>query len=531
MRFPIVPFVIATTLLTVVWYLFTSTRPKHKVLDVPRLTRLADIDGIETEVAITPDGNRYAVIVSGNIWVLNIATGGRYQLTSPSDPESSPAWTPDGKRITFTRGSDTFAVDPDTGAEEVLRKNATSLSWSPSSRSAFIRDRALWIADAPSQDEKKLVDADPTPDVTMDRPRFSPDSLEIAFIKTQLGVRGEVWVVDVSSGMARPLVSDRAAENPMDVGWINEGRDLAYLTNRSGSYSVWYVDLAQSTIQPLTQPLVAVPLTRIGMAVSGDRIVLPRHFVDSNVVLSDGTPVAASEKLEFEPAASPDGNRIAYTVADENKFEIWTAGLNGEKPAFRALGREPRFSANGYQIIYTHTDLEGNSDVWKLDVRNGSSERMTDAEEIDVTPDWSPDGRLIAFASGRGGAISIWTIPASGGKRLRINAGGYAPRFSPDSKSILFWNRQALWTMDANGRNVRKVVAGLTDPVAGVWSWKGPAFFINYDIRTADEKLFTLSDHLMWPGFDVLGDGRFVIAPIDIHETGLWAIDLTYKEK
>ena len=342
MRLPIVPLIIASALLTAVWYLFTSTRPNHKFIDVPRLTRLADIDGIETEVAIAPDGNRYAVIVSGDIWVLNIATGGRYHLTPTSDPESSPAWTPDGKRITFTRGSDTFAVDPDTGAEEVLRKNATSLSWSSSNRAAFVRDRALWIADASSQDEKKLVEADPTPDVTVDRPRFSPDSLEICFIKTELGVRGEVWVVDVSSGMARPLVSDRAAENPMDVGWINEGRDLAYLTNRSGSYSVWYVDLAQSTIQPLTQPLVAVPLTRIGMGVSKDRIVLPRHFVDSNVVLSDGTSVAASEKLEFEPAASPDGNRIAYTVADENKFEIWTAGLNGEKPAFRALGREPR---------------------------------------------------------------------------------------------------------------------------------------------------------------------------------------------
>src|SRR5437899_7780408 len=173
MRFPIVPLIIATTLLAVVWYLFTSTRPKHKVIDVPRLTRLAEIDGIETEVAITPDGNRYAVIVSGNIWVLNIATGGRYQLTPPSDPESSPAWTPDGKRITFTRGSDTLAVDPDTGAEEVLRKNATSLSWSSSNRAAFVRDRALWLDDASSQDEKKLLEDDPTPYVTVERPRVS----------------------------------------------------------------------------------------------------------------------------------------------------------------------------------------------------------------------------------------------------------------------------------------------------------------------------------------------------------------------
>ena len=40
--------------------------------------------------------------------------------------------------------------------------------------------------------EQKLVDADMTPDVDIRTPRFSPDSLQIAFIKTQLGLRGEV---------------------------------------------------------------------------------------------------------------------------------------------------------------------------------------------------------------------------------------------------------------------------------------------------------------------------------------------------
>ena len=84
--------------------------------------------------------------------------------------------------------------------------------------------------------------------------------------------------------------------------------------------------------------------------------------------------------------------------------------------------------------------------------------------------------------------------------------------------------------MEANGRNAHKVAGGLTNPVAGVWSRKEPAFLINNEIRTADEKLFALSQHLLWPEFDVLPDGRFLIAPIDIRETGLWAIDLTYKE-
>jgi Tol biopolymer transport system component len=530
MRLRIVPFVIAATLLTAAWYLLTATRADHKTIDVPRLTRLADIDGIETEVAASPDGNRYAVVASGDLWVLNIVTGARYQLTRTPEAESFPAWTPDGKRITFTRGSDTFAVNPDSHSEELVRKNATSLSWSMTNRTAFVRDRALWITNPDGLNDKKLVEADHAPDISIQGPRFSPDSLQIAFVKTQLGLRGEVWVADATSGMARAVVADRAAENPLDAGWINEGRDLAYLTNRGGGYALWYVDFAKSTINPLTPALMSMPLARVGMAVSKDRIVMPRHFVDSNIVLSDGSSVAASDKLEFEPAASPDGSRVAYTVAAENKFEIWTADLNGGKPAFRTIGREPRFSANSYQIVYTHTDLEGNADIWKLDIRNGSAERVTDADEIDVAADWSRDGRSIAFASARGGAISIWIIPASGGKRLRINDGGYAPRYSRDSKSILFWDREALWTMDADGRNTRRVVGDLIQPGVGVWCPKGPAFFADGEIRTVNEKLFSGGGRLMWPGFDILPDGRFIIAPIDIRETGLWAIDLTYKE-
>jgi WD40 repeat protein len=293
------------------------------------------------------------------------------------------------------------------------------------------------------------------------------------------------------------------------------------LTNRAGAYSVWYVDLAQATINPLTQPLVSVPLAPIGMAVSQDRIVLPRHFVDSNIVLSDGTVVANSEKIEFQPAVSPDGKLVAYTTADENKFEIWTTTITGETPSFRTLGQEPRFSPNGFELVYTYTDLAGNDDIWKLDIRNGSTERVTDADEIDVAADWSPDGKSIAFSSARNGAVSIWTVPSSGGKRLRINDGGYGPRYSPDSRSILFWNQQTIWSMDTQGNAVREVFAGLPEPVAAVWSKS-----------RQDSAILTKPpvDRLVWPEFDAVGDGRFLIAPIEIRETGLWAIELTYKE-
>src|SRR5512147_2206858 len=104
MRLPVIPFVIAATILAAVWYLFNASESKtHRTLDVPRLTRLADIDGIETEVAATSmGGDQLAVIAAGELWALNLSNGNRRQITKTPEPESFPNWTPDGKRITFT---------------------------------------------------------------------------------------------------------------------------------------------------------------------------------------------------------------------------------------------------------------------------------------------------------------------------------------------------------------------------------------------------------------------------------------------
>src|SRR5262245_58899384 len=111
MRLPVIPFVIAATLLAAVWYLFNATRSGERTLDAPHLIRLADCPGVETEVAISPDGKRLAAIVGGNLWILNLSTKEQKQLTRTDVPEAFPSWTSDGKRITFTRGSDTFAID------------------------------------------------------------------------------------------------------------------------------------------------------------------------------------------------------------------------------------------------------------------------------------------------------------------------------------------------------------------------------------------------------------------------------------
>src|SRR5579863_9923017 len=145
MKLPIIPAVVAAALLGAVWYLFNATRPGERFLDVPHLARLADIEGIETEVGASADGMRYAVVSSGHLWLLNTGTGERKQLSITAEPTSFPAWAPDEKRISFTRGSNTYAINLNDGKEELLRPNATFLGWSTTNRTVFVRDRSLWL--------------------------------------------------------------------------------------------------------------------------------------------------------------------------------------------------------------------------------------------------------------------------------------------------------------------------------------------------------------------------------------------------
>src|SRR3972149_3379614 len=106
MRLPIIPFLVAATILTAAVYLFNTTGAARLILDVPQLTRVIDLDGIETELSIAPDGNRYAVIAEGDLWLINMPDGSRRQITQTPEAETYPAWMPDGRGITFTRGAD-----------------------------------------------------------------------------------------------------------------------------------------------------------------------------------------------------------------------------------------------------------------------------------------------------------------------------------------------------------------------------------------------------------------------------------------
>src|ERR1700731_2774781 len=81
---------------------------------------------------------------------------------------------------------------------------------------------------------------------------------------------------------------------------------------------------------------------------------------------------------------------------------------------------EPQISPDGRAVVYTvgTTDMEANRvarNIWVISTAPGSQPRQLTQDGHDTRPQWSPDGKKIAFLSSRDGAAQIYVMAAQGG--------------------------------------------------------------------------------------------------------------------
>jgi dipeptidyl aminopeptidase/acylaminoacyl peptidase len=107
---------------------------------------------------------------------------------------------------------------------------------------------------------------------------------------------------------------------------------------------------------------------------------------------------------------------------------------------------DPALSPDGRLVAYTVTtaDLEANetaSDIWIAPVDGGPARALTTHPTRDRRPAWSPDGRTIAFESKRSGDWQIWLIERDGGEArqfTKIATEASLPVWSPDGARLAF---------------------------------------------------------------------------------------------
>jgi Tol biopolymer transport system component len=191
---------------------------------------------------------------------------------------------------------------------------------------------------------------------------------------------------------------------------------------------------------------------------------------------SGGTPQPVSEAGEnaYYPAVSRTDKRLAYvrTTYDENIWQLDLAGGKASGPPTKLIAstwqdNAPQYSPDGKKIAFA-SDRSGSYEIWVAGADGSGAVQLTSQGGHAGSPRWSPDGRRIAFDGSVGGNADIFAIDAAGGvmngsasapRRITTGpANGHArslPSWSADEKWIYYTSEQTgryeIWRASAEG--------------------------------------------------------------------------------
>jgi TolB protein len=175
------------------------------------------------------------------------------------------------------------------------------------------------------------------------------------------------------------------------------------------------------------------------------------------------------------PDLSPDGRRIAFVSNESGNFAVSVMNVDGTDQ-HQVLARagvdflQPRWSPDGSAFAVSACDLSlGFIAECTIDVAHADGthlRRLVGGHRNNRAPQWSPDGRSIAFDSDRGGFDSaIWVVRAGGGRPERLtdpDLEAFWPSWSANGSHIVFSSgfdrpHSEVYVMRADGSGMRQL--------------------------------------------------------------------------
>jgi TolB protein len=246
-----------------------------------------------------------------------------------------------------------------------------------------------------------------------------PFQTHLAFIH-RVGKGREIWLSGWDGRDA--VVVAREGLNVLPaVG--PDGNSVAYTSYRSGK-----PDLYRQ--RPGSPPIMLVSAGQMATGVAyspdGKRIAYSLAIGDGTniyVANADGSGARAVTETTYfinsSPSWAPDGKRLAIVSTRAGSPQLYVLSLDNPADARRITfqgnyNQTPSWSPRGDLIAFTARDERNAFDLFTINVDTGKVTRLTQDQGNNAEPSFSPNGRLIVFTSTRNGIPQLFVMTATG---------------------------------------------------------------------------------------------------------------------
>lgn len=399
--------------------------------------------------AISPDGATIAFSHRGDLWTVPAAGGAATPRTVHAAYETAPIWSPDGAQIAFASdryGNFDVFVMPAAGGEArrltFHSADDTPTSFTPDGKGVLFSSARLDAASNvqfPTGAQPELYRVELTggmPAQVLSTPAlyavWDRAGERLAY-SDQKGYEME-WRKHDDSSFARDVwLWERAANRHRRLTafgfddrqpvWAPGESALYYLSEKSGSFNVWRLELAD--------PEHPVQVTH--------HAVHPVRFLSAS--LAGDLCYAWDGEIWLRPAGAAESRKVAVTAAvDRRDLEVAPLDVADEIAEFELSpdGKEVAFVARG--------------EVFVASVEHGTTRRITDTPGQERSISFSPDGKSLLYAAERGASWDVYrtdrTDPAEPAffnataleesAVVATPAEEFQPRFSPDGKEVAY---------------------------------------------------------------------------------------------
>lgn len=433
--------------------------------------------------AISPDGQRVAFSYLGDLWTVPITGGEAKRVTVHVAHDTRPRFSPDGKWLAFSSNReghyDVYVLPAQGGTPKRLTFHSSDdlvQDWSPDGREVvFLSNRqerflAPFGVEVQTGVVRRLARDHWGQHTAV---KLLPDGQGLLLTrgatswwrKAYKGAANlDLWHYDRRMKQYRRLTD--SPENELWAMPSPDGKIVYFVAERNGVKNLYKMALAGGRMTPLTsykQDAVIYP----DIARQTGRIVYEWNsrlwFIDpqkpepTEIVIYAPSDEKVNTRrrmnynrhaTEIEP--SPDGKQIAFAVKGEIFLVETEKGGDAKRLTESLAVREGDFwwSPDGKRLAFV-SNATGNEQIYTIEIETKKIKRLTQSAYNDTTPQYSPDGKWIAFKRGPFG-LGLYLIPAEGGAERALvtdpEIGDF--RWSPDSKWIAYNRRDPTSTWD-----------------------------------------------------------------------------------